>query len=107
MPMKRQEYPDNWEWLSRQVRARNGGRCELCNAPNGEMVYRSGKNGQHPWQYHPIMKDEHPCKIILTVHHIDGNKMNSDELNLISLCQKCHLRLDLAKHLKHRKERKL
>uniref|UniRef100_A0A6H1ZX55 Putative homing endonuclease n=2 Tax=viral metagenome TaxID=1070528 RepID=A0A6H1ZX55_9ZZZZ len=26
----------------------------------------------------------------LTIHHIDYNKKNNDELNLISLCRKCH-----------------
>ena len=87
MPMKREEYPENWEWLSKQVRARNGGKCELCDATNGKVHWKTGS------------------KVVLTVHHIDGDKMNNSEQNLISLCQRCHLRLDLGRHMKNRQKR--
>lgn len=110
VPMKKKEYPDNWEWLSRQVRKRNGGRCELCNAPNGAMIYRPEDplSGDYPW-YSPEnwdCKGAKLTKIVLTVHHINSDKMDSTERNLISLCQKCHLRLDLVKHMENRKRGK-
>jgi len=88
MPMKREEYPDNWEWLSRQVRKRNDGKCELCDAENGKPHWKTGS------------------KVVLTVHHIDSDKSNNSEINLISLCQRCHLRLDLEKHIRNRKRNK-
>jgi hypothetical protein len=44
-------------------------------------------------------------KIIITVHHIDSDKKNSHPLNLLALCQRCHLRLDLQKHIAKRKQR--
>jgi hypothetical protein len=113
MPMKMQEYPDNWKWLSAQVRKRNGGRCELCNAPNGEIVLRPKKqyalDWEQPWysQDNNMPPEYEECftrtKIILTVHHIDGDKSNNSEQNLISLCQRDHLRLDIAKHMRNRK----
>ena len=109
MPMKRAEYPENWEWLSRQVRKRNNGRCELCFAPNGFTVTRDQEaidGNEYPWRHvteTDLVDDVKTVKIILTVHHIDGNKKNSDERNLISLCQRCHLRLDLEKHMRKRK----
>ena len=109
MPMNPKDYPDNWKWLSAQVRKRNYGRCELCNAPNGEYVLRpkAGVLLYFPWAcrfdgYHTEKFTK--VKIVLTVHHIDGNRMNSDERNLISLCQKCHCRLDAANHVMHSKE---
>ena len=112
MPMKIEDYPDNWKWLSAQVRKRNGGRCELCNAPNGEIVLRPKKqyalDWDQPWYHVEDIIPEYAIefiktKIILTVHHIDGDKSNNSEQNLISLCQRDHLRLDLAKHMRNRK----
>lgn len=108
MPIDYKQYPTNWKWLSRQVRKRNGGCCELCCAPNGYTVYRWTKENReyhkgYPWYFSPLWKDDTKTRIVLTVHHIDGDKQNNSEQNLISLCQKCHLRLDLAKHMKNRK----
>ena len=86
MPCDYKEYPENWKWLSKQIRQRNDGKCELCDAENGKPHWKTGS------------------KVILTVHHIDSDKSNNSELNLISLCQRCHLRLDLEKHIKNRKK---
>ena len=42
------------------------------------------------------IRDNHICQVcfekknILVVHHIDYNKLNSEEDNLISLCRSCH-----------------
>jgi 5-methylcytosine-specific restriction endonuclease McrA len=33
----------------------------------------------------------YPKKIIFHVHHIDKNRLNNDENNLITLCQNCHI----------------
>ena len=98
----KKDYPDNWRWLSRQIIKDAGNRCELCYAPNGVTVNRS-RSGQYPW----VLAHQgggKPVKIVLTVHHIDGDKQNSTKQNLICLCQKDHLRLDLHKHMKNRKE---
>ena len=104
MPINYEDYPKNWKWLSRQIVKDAGNRCELCYAPNGERVVRT-PDGPYPWR--PASPDDwKPVKIVLTVHHIDGNKQNSAKQNLISLCQKCHLRLDLHKHMINRTREK-
>lgn len=88
MPCNYKEYPDNWKWLSRQLRLDAGNKCELCHAANGDPHWLTGS------------------KVILTVHHIDSDKQNNAKQNLIVLCQRCHLRLDLHKHMKKRAARK-
>ena len=105
MPINYSEYPKNWKWLSRQIVKDAGNRCELCYAPNGVLVVRDN-NDDHPWiAWYPWFPQK-GIKIVLTVHHIDGNKQNSAKQNLISLCQKCHLRLDLHKHMINRTREK-
>jgi len=104
MPINYKDYPKNWKWLSRQIIKDAGNRCELCFAPNGILVERD-KTRKYPWYEYDISTSENkPTKIILTVHHIDSNKINSKKQNLIALCQRCHLRLDLQKHMKNRAE---
>jgi len=88
MPIDYKNYNDNFKWLSKQIRqVRAGNKCELCNATNGKPHWKTAS------------------KVVLTIHHIDGNKKNDNLLNLIALCQRCHLRLDLAKHIAKRKQK--
>lgn len=109
MPCDYKEYPDNWKWLSKQIIADAGDRCELCYAPNHEMIVRD-KNSGYPWQLAENCGDGHYypklTKVILTVHHIDSDKKNNTKHNLIALCQRCHLRLDIGKHIRNRKQKK-
>jgi hypothetical protein len=85
MPCKYSDYHPEWKVISRSIifdRAKN--RCELCDAENGQPHWKTGS------------------KVVLTVHHIRESlgKKNIDPLNLIALCQRCHLRLDLHKHVR-------
>lgn len=105
MPCNYKDYPENWKWLSKQIIKDAGDKCELCYAPNGsEIVWN--KFWRHPWKY-ACEVNSHAgykiTKVILTVHHIDGDKTNNAKQNLIALCQRHHLRLDLQKHMKNRK----
>jgi 5-methylcytosine-specific restriction endonuclease McrA len=62
-------YPVGWnKTFKEQIRYRDGYKCQLCGTPEAE------------------------CKTKLHVHHIDYNKRNIDQDNLISLCSKCHVR---------------
>lgn len=62
---KRDKYPPEFDLdLKKQIRKREGNRCFLCG---------SSKTLQG-----------------LPVHHIDYNKTNSNESNLVALCEKCH-----------------
>lgn len=108
MPCDYSLYPSDWKWLSKQVIATAKDRCELCYAPNGAVVCRSENaidSDEHPWRFQTdtdAADEEKTTKIILTVHHIDSDKTNSKKQNLIALCQRCHLRLDLQKHMINR-----
>jgi len=69
-------YPLGWnKTFKEQIRYRDGYKCQIC--------------GCH----------ERECNRKLHVHHIDYNKNNLKENNLISLCHSCHLKTN-----GHRKE---
>ena len=69
---KEGDYPSYWPLMSKQVKALAKWQCERCGAPNNE---------------------DSPDGKMLTVHHLDGNKMNCEWWNLAALCQRCHLRI--------------
>lgn len=52
--------------LKERIRDRDGRKCQLCGCPEIECLTR------------------------LIIHHIDYDKKNNNEVNLISLCGKCH-----------------
>ena len=58
--------------LKERIRQRDGHRCQECFRHESELRTKSNK----------------PCK--LSIHHIDYNKKNNKECNLISLCRPCH-----------------
>jgi len=124
LPINYKEYHPDWKNISKNVREEAGNKCELCGAPNGIKVYRPKKGYKtlYPWipaeHYDAGVEDPEMfiigqppvdrlriTKIILTVHHIDGDKNNNNRMNLLALCQKCHLRLDLQKHVAKRKSK--
>jgi len=113
MPINYKEYPPDWKMISRNHIKAAGNRCELCWAPNGERVTRFPNTPEycHPWApgymtfgktNGTVVHDFKKTKIVLTTHHIDGDHYNNTKQSLIALCQRCHLRLDLAKHMKKR-----
>jgi len=85
MPINKKDYPYNWKKLVIEVKKRAGDKCELCGIKN----YSTNPRGK---------------QVILTIHHIDRNKKNNKLINLIALCQKCHLRLDLEMHMENAKK---
>jgi hypothetical protein len=74
-PEARALYPENWTEISRRIKEERGNRCEGCGQIGDKISYEAGGNNY------------------LTVHHIDYDPANCDPINLIVLCQKCHLRL--------------
>jgi len=104
MPIKpehRGRYPADWEERRARVLKRAGHRCELCGAPNRDIISR---NKQTPawWIRWPlwgaVSRHRHnwrkPIKIILTVAHLDRDYKDHDEKFLLALCQRCHLKID-------------
>lgn len=107
--------------------------CEECGVPNHSVVFRGyiiqdGKkvnvyqdveaniykaddstflyNDEFEGDVLPIRGDNQKAtKIILTIAHLDHDKHNHDVSldRLKALCQRCHLRYDLAHHVRNRK----
>ena len=63
-------YPENWDAIATAVKVAAGWCCEHCGHEH---------DPEHGY-----------C---LTVHHLDGNKGNCEDSNLVALCQRCHLRI--------------
>lgn len=64
---KRRGYSYDWtKKLRNFIRKRDNYKCVMCDKTQKENKYN------------------------LDVHHIDGNKLNSDMRNLVSLCKSCH-----------------
>lgn len=67
----KEDYPEDWEWLKKEIRERDGWRCVRCRIPEVAL----------------------PRK--LSVHHINRDKSDSDWSNLVSLCNSCHAKSEV------------
>lgn len=96
MPVDWSRYPPNWKEIRAKILDRAKHACEWCGAKNYEP--------------HPVTGS----KVVLTTAHLgtafpDGtpgdkhDKMDVREENLAALCQRCHLRYDIAEHLQNRR----
>ena len=95
MPMRRHLYPDDWEAISRAIRARSGGRCEClgeCGLHHGRRCDEIG--GARARWAHGL--------VVLTVAHLNhengDDRMDCSDGNLKAMCQRCHLRMDGPHH---------
>lgn len=124
MPFRREDYPPDWDQISKRIRyERAQGQCE-CRGQCG--LHRTGGtarpcgdpscecNGLHPLHLHPrgprrcAEFNGYPAvwakgRIMLTVAHLcDCDPLCGNEEHLIAACQRCHLRIDVALHVQHR-----
>lgn len=113
MPINYKEYPPNWKTEIRPAvleRAKNC--CEECNVPNYAIIYRPIK-GKSDWELAPeghesdamLLDGIKFSKIILTIAHLDHDKLNHDVKleRLKALCQRCHLVYDKNHHAVNRR----
>ena len=84
MPCDYKKYPSNWKMIRTAVLSRAKNRCELCNAENYQLHWKTGS------------------KVVLTIHHIDYDIKNSKPYNLLALCQRCHNKLDMPLRIRNR-----
>lgn len=98
MPCDYSKYPKDWKEIVKREKIRAGNRCEMCGVPNGMII---GWDSTGQWFNKEFNSG---TKVVLTVHHIDSDKTNNKYPNLLVVCQKHHLRLDLGKHMKNAKE---
>jgi 5-methylcytosine-specific restriction endonuclease McrA len=88
MPIDYKKYPKNWKQIREKIMARAENRCELCNAKNYELHWKTGS------------------KVVLTIHHINFNPQDNRTNNLLALCQRCHIKLDAGEKARRRQEKK-
>jgi len=90
MPWDKTRYPPNWKDLRMQRLEIANNCCEHCGIPNGTPK--------------PTRKNPNN-KIVLTTAHLDHDSENWDITidRLRSLCQGCHLKYDLHRHIQKRK----
>lgn len=108
-------YPPNWKEISFDVRQRANWTCEQCGKP----CRRPGQSWndfhayllcdvRHPWFQEAAEELPtgqlkcYPTRFTLTVAHLDGNPSNCEPNNLKALCAPCHLRFDIAQHIRTR-----
>lgn len=116
MPIDYKQYPSNWKTEIRPAileRAKNC--CEFCGVKNHAIIHRFGK-GINDFEYWPegsesdcwTIDGKKSTKIILTIAHLDHDKLNHDISldRLKALCQKCHLQYDMAHHVSNRLKNK-
>lgn len=123
MPIDYSKYPPNWKTEIRpRILERANNCCEDCGVPNYAIILRD-KNSR-AWRHicgseHDMIKSKIRVgynmsgaikklgftKIILTIAHLKHDKENHDvkDEDLKALCQKCHLRHDLKRHIENRK----
>lgn len=63
------------------------------------QIYK-GYDSSSPNRDVAIRRDKYRCAVCdnlknIEVHHIDGNRKNNTGRNLVSLCRKCHVRVEL------------
>lgn len=87
------DYPSEWPEIAKAVKDAAGWRCLRCRHPHETPSNPADCDDEcnlifHPetWQLIPYRRQR-----ILTVHHLDGRKMNMAHWNLAALCQVCHL----------------
>ena len=107
MPIDYNEYPPNWKTEIRpRILARANNCCEECGVENHRIIKRY-PNGK--WEYITTftsrLKFYGYTKVILTIAHLNHDKLNWDvkDEHLKALCQRCHLKLDIKHHTTNRK----
>jgi hypothetical protein len=96
MPVNYKEYPPNWKAIRKRILLRAGNRCEFCGVEN--HIYRKAEKPNKHGFFQTTF-------IVLTIAHLDHDKTNHDvrDERLAALCQRCHLKYDLPRHINNRK----
>jgi hypothetical protein len=102
MPADMTLYPANWRELSHRIRfERAGGRCE-CRGECG--LHRTNPGPRRCAELHGHAAKWARGKIVLTTAHLCAcEPLCGDETHLRAMCQRCHLRVDVALHVRNAK----
>ena len=120
MPIDYKEYPADWHEISLRIRyERARGRCEKCGLTHNALILRLGHgrcraltDTERDWIHERMRSGDTEIKavkflgftrVVLTVAHLNHIKDDVSEENLKALCQSCHLKLDLSRHMYNRR----
>ncbi len=119
--MTRADYPPDWGWIARQIRAQAGDRCEglpgeECGVANGAVGARDRHGAWHNEDAirglngavgESLWPDGFPrmVRVVLTTAHLCHEAGCSDPGHLRSMCQRCHFSLDREDNMRKRRER--
>jgi hypothetical protein len=104
MPWDRKKYPENWKQIVAQIAQRSGGRCE-CSGECG--LHKTNPGPRRCMERNGSEATWAKGRIVLTTAHLckcDPPCGNLEHLK--HMCQRCHLRVDVKLHQKHRRERR-
>ncbi len=105
---QRSKYSHDWDEISLNIRThRAKNKCEKCSRINGAYYDTESVNSSAfasdkkvEWMHtakkilhtseRNLYKKLHIIKVILSVHHINQNKLDNSDSNLIAVCQRCH-----------------
>lgn len=97
MPMNRTLYPTGWEAFSIEIRAgRAIHRCE-CKGQCGTS-HQKDTFGRCPEVNHQPGRNQRGRVILTTAHLCDCYPICKRADHVLAMCQRCHLRLDMARH---------
>lgn len=95
MPYDRSRYPPDWPAISRAIRQRAEGRCE-CAGECG--LHRTTPGPRRCVERNGEAARWARGRIVLTVAHLNHDPQDCRPENLKAMCQRCHLRYDVALH---------
>jgi 5-methylcytosine-specific restriction endonuclease McrA len=78
-------YPRDWKTRREAVLNRANHCCERCGVPNYGKSRVSGK------------------RVVLTIAHVNPPIEDARLVNLLALCQACHLEHDMEQHIRNRR----
>ena len=118
-PALKDHYAGDWRLISDAIRfARASGRCEACDRPHRRLIYaladgrwfdprrqawRDERGELSPGPQPGDAASLRLVRVVIATAHLDHEPANRDPANLRALCQRCHLRHDLAAHLRQRR----
>lgn len=131
MPIDYKNYPANWfSEIRPRILARAKHNCEQCKVPNGLHILRGTYQGRDVYQTMWENEGNIYCaetsellgsdyvgevdptgkrkmtKVVLTIAHLCHDSKCDNPEHLRALCQRCHLRLDIAHHRNTRRRRR-
>lgn len=115
MPFDRKKYPPHWDAFSAEIRfVRAGGRCECMGecGLHGPSLFNDGKP-RRCTELHGEKAKWAKGKVMLTVAHLNylGGPCRCEPRCAIpehvsAMCQRCHLRIDIDRHVLNRTKKK-